>query len=246
MTTVASEDSEIVFYDTSKALKGNLVYAYAIQSENSSGRISLFSDTVYIRPNITITLSPPLDLKGSFRDSVVQLYWENIYILMPSLDGYRIYRKENGSAKDFQPLFDSLISAKQNNFIDSSILIGKSYEYAVQSVDIYGNKSTLSSSLLIQGEPIIVLPPAGIKAQKSGDGILISWDEPVRQNIKDYKIYRYERGKEVELISSVSIKEKPEYLDKNITAGNLYFYFLKSVDTTNAESSPSKEVAIRF
>jgi len=246
VTTFMSEDSAIVFYDTSKTLKGDMVYGYAIQSENTSGRLSSFSDTIYVKPNIAITLNSPLDLKGSVRDSVVQLYWENLYASMPTLDGYRIYRKENGSAEDFQPLFDSLISAKQNNFIDSSILIGKSYEYAVQSIDIYGNKSPLSSPVVIQTESVIVLSPAGIKAQKSGNGILISWDETIQHNIKIYKIYRYERGSDAELISSVTAEKTFEYLDKNVAAGKLYFYFLKSVDITNTESIPSKEVGIRF
>lgn len=250
LTAIKSNDSTIIFYDTSKVLKGDRVYGYTIRSESTSGILSPFSDTIYIKPNISVTLPSPLNLRGYARDSIIQLYWQNLYESMPTLDGYKVYRKNASSQaneiEEFKPVVDSLISAKQNNFTDSTIEIGKDYEYAVQAVDIYGNKSALSSYLLIQSEPIIVLPPAGIKAQKSGDGILISWDETVQQNIKEYKIYRYERGNKPILISSVTSKEKFEYLDKSVKKGNLYFYYLSTVDSENNESQSSQEVGIRF
>ena len=246
LSTIKSDDSTVTFYDTSRTLQGDIVYNYAILSENTSGSLSLFSDTIYVRPNIAVAIRAPLDFNGYARDSVVQLYWENVFASMPTLDGYVVYRKEPGSAEDFQPLLDSLISAKQNNFIDSTVQFGKSYEYAVQAVDIYKNESPLSSTISITTEPVIVFPPAGIIARRSADGILITWNETIQKNIKAYKIYRYQRGYEAELISSVTPVENSEYLDKNVTAGNLYFYFLKSVDTTDVESLPSKEVGIRF
>lgn len=242
ITTIRSDDSLLVFYDTSRTLKGDLFYAYAIQTENTSGILSLLSDTVYVKPDIAVSFHAPLELKGYELDAAVQLYWENLYESVHTLDGYLVYRKELQG--ELKPIVDSLISPKQNNFLDTTILAGKSYEYAVQAVDIHGNKSPLSSYILIHTEAV-VLPPSGLKAQKSDNGVLIYWDEPLQPNINEYRIFRYERGKDPELISSVSAKEKQEYLDKTVTQGNLYFYFLKSVDTTSNESLSSMEIGIR-
>ena len=249
IASIKEDAPEIIFYDTSKTLKGDMTYAYAIQSENTSGRLSLLTDTIYVRPDIEVSLRSPLEMKGYDRDSVVQLYWENLYETTPTLDGYLVYRRESGvtetNEEELTSLTDSLLSPKQNNFIDTLILHGKSYEYFVQAVDIYGNKSPLDNYVLVNTKKVVVLPPAGIKAQKSDEGILISWNEPVQQNIKEYKIYRYQRGEKEKLISSVPVEEKPEYLDKDVSVENLYFYYLKSVNNENLESSPSKEIGIR-
>ncbi len=250
LTSIKSTDSSIVFYDTSRVLQGNKVYGYSIRSESTSGILSPFSDTIYAKPNIAVSLKPPLDLRGYARDSVVQLYWQNLYPLMPTLDGYKIYRKiassQTKANEEFKPVIDSLFPAKQNNYVDSSIQIGTDYEYAVQAIDIYGNKSPLSSSILIKSNSVAVLPPGGIKAQRSEAGILIKWDNSFQKNIKQYKIYRYERGNKPILISSKSASEKSEYLDKDVKKGNLYFYYLSSVDDSNNESIPSQEVGIRY
>jgi fibronectin type 3 domain-containing protein len=248
ISNVKSSDSIVIFNDTSSVLKGNRNYIYAVKSETTSGVESNFSDTLRIKPIKKTLLEAPLQLKGYSDKSKVFLYWDNLFKDDPSVNGYYVFRRDaNVKSKqgDFKAVKDSLISAKQNNFVDTTVFSGNNYEYAVQTVDIYGNKSPFSSTINVQIKKSVPAAPAGITAVNTPSGILISWTAPIQLDIKEFKIYRYERGQTPELLDDVNAKLSIEYLDKQAQKGILYFYYLISVDKYNSESKPSSEVGIR-
>ena len=248
IANVHSSDSLVTFIDSSSTLHGNKIYLYAVQSETSSGVAGNFSDTIVVKPNIIASLSAPHQLKGYFENSKVFLYWENLFKDDPSIDGYMIYRRDNNS-KVKKPIFkvirDSLISAKENSYVDSTITTGNNYDYAVQAVDIYGNKSPLSSVLNIDIKHEAPPAPGDITAVSSSQGIVISWTAPFSEDIKEFKVYRYERGKKPKILGKINAKQNLEYLDKQAKKEDLFFYYVTSVDKQNSESGPSNEVGIR-
>ena len=244
LKVIQSLDSVVQFLDTSSTLKGNIVYYYSVRAENTSGNLSSFSDTVRVFAKVKTKINSPKDLKGYSFEGKVFLYWENLFEKDETIEGYRVYRKNVGDIKnDFTALFDTLLSPKQNNFVDSSVTEGKEYEYAVKAFDIFGNESELSSSLKVSVEEIPTLPPSGLTAVNMDNGIMISWQPALQENISKYRIYRYERGVEPKLISSVT-KDVSEYLDKSVSEGSLYFYFVSAVNANGIESIPSDEVGI--
>lgn len=245
LKVIQSSDSVVQFLDTSSTLKGNIVYYYAVKAENTSGNLSSFSDTVQVIPKVKTTIRSPLGLKGYSLDGKVFLYWENLFEKDETIEGYKVFRRNTGDTKkDFIALFDTLLSPKQNNFVDTSVTEGKNYEYAVKAFDIFGNESKLSSSVKISISEIPILPPAGLTAVNMDNGIMISWQPALQENISKYKIYRYERGVEPKLIISVTA-DVSEYLDKSVSDGNLYFYYVSAVNVNGKESIPSDEIGIR-
>jgi len=248
ISNVKSSDSIVIFNDTSSVLRGNRNYLYAVKTETTSGIESNFSDTLRIKPSKKTLLKAPLQLKAYSDKSKVFLYWDNLFKDDPTINGYYVFRgssNEKSKQSEFKALKDSLISAKQNNFIDTTVVPGNNYDYAIQTVDIYGNKSPFSSTINVQIKKSEPASPAGIIAVNTPTGILISWTAPIQLDIKEFKIYRYERGQTPKLLDDVNAKQTLEYLDKQAQQGILYFYYLTSMDKNNIESKPSSEVGIR-
>lgn len=245
LKVIQSTDSVVQFLDTSSSLKGNRVYYYSVRAENTSGNLSRFSDTVQVHPKIKTVINSPKQLNGYELDGKVFLYWENLFEKDETIEGYKVYRKKLGDVRnEFIALFDTLLPPKRNNFVDITPAEGNDYEYSVKAFDMFGNESNFSSSIKISIPEAPILPPAGLTAISIDEGIKISWQPTSQQNNKGYKIYRYERGRIPKEIGSVNA-ETYEYLDKSCTNGNLYFYFVKTVNNKGKESVPSEELGIR-
>ena len=245
LKVIQSTDSVVQFLDTSSSLKGNRVYYYSVRAENTSGNLSRFSDTVQVHPKIKTVINSPKQLNGYELDGKVFLYWENLFEKDETIEGYKVYRKKLGDVRnEFIALFDTLLPPKRNNFVDITPTEGNDYEYSVKAFDMFGNESNFSSSIKISIPEAPILPPAGLTAISIDEGIKISWQPTSQQNNKGYKIYRYERWQEPKEIGSVNA-ETYEYLDKSCTNGNLYFYFVKTVNNKGKESMPSEELGIR-
>jgi len=240
-----SKDSVIQFIDSISILTENRVYYYSIKSETNSGVLSEFSDTIRIASKIKMAIQAPRQLIGSAYDGSVNLYWENLFENVQSILGYKVFRKNYISSSDgYEALFDTLLPPKINNYVDTSVIAGNKYEYAVKVYDIFNNESELSSSIIINLEALPFLPPAGITAVNTDRGVLLSWQTPLQENISEFKIYRYQRGDDPKVVGVVK-KEETEFLDKGVNDGNLYFYFITSVDYKSNESLHSQEIGIR-
>ncbi len=247
LTSITSNDSIVQFIDTSSSLKANKYFYYAVRSENASNNLSAFSDTISVIPISNQKLNPPKDLKGYLDESGVVLYWQNMFAEDPTISGYQVFRKtiSTNSANEFKAVMDSVLSPKQNNFVDVSAKEFGKYEFAIKAFDIFGKESELSSSIIIDilSEPVLV--PSGITAISVDEGIKITWQISSINKIKEFSLYRYLRGEEPKKISSIASDKALEFIDTSAANNNLYFYYLKSVNDLNLESDPSEEVGIR-
>ncbi|NOX18502.1 MAG: hypothetical protein GXO87_09520, partial [Chlorobi bacterium] len=131
---------------------------------------------------------------------------------------------------------------ESNNYFDKEIEKGKSYEYFIRSHGVNGSVSELSSGVAAEPKITPPPPPARISAAASEKGILLKWDKPADDNIAKFFIYRYRRGKKQKKIAEASFDGKNEYLDTSAKKGELYFYYMTSVNKQNAESRAGREV----
>ena len=160
-----------------------------------------------------------------------------------------IFNNENKKAgdffwKDFEPVFGKDSVYPGTRFTDYNYSAGKAYDYEVQTVDIFGNLSETRAVGMVETPAQQVVSPGGITAFNLPDGIRIGWTAPVMDGLKGYKVYRYQRGKDAELIANISAGTT-FYLDKTAKAGELYFYTLTAIDESNNESVETDEVGVR-
>lgn len=72
------------------------------------------------------------------------LSWQ--YEGVDPLDGFRVYRALNGGVMSLLQ-DENMLFASENSFIDEDTVPGRFYNYAVQSVDLDGNVSSMSATL---------------------------------------------------------------------------------------------------
>ena len=236
------------FYDTNGTLSGKFTYSYAIKSITTSHIDSKFSDTISIRPELPTMPPSPFDLTTFVDGSIAKISWNDMAEVEETVLGYRIYRKilSSESNPDFESLVDSMLPSNQNYFVDNKIDKGKTYQYAITSVDLFGGESNPAFSSDVVYKIPNPLPPQGVRYFNIENGIIIKWDETLQSDIKEYRVYRYQRNVSPQLISSVDINSDLKAEDKKIQRGELYYYYVTSVNIFNVEGSKSNVIAVRI
>lgn len=244
-----SPDSIFSYTDSAKGLSGRHNYLYAVKAENTSHIQGLFSDTLSVRPGIKSDPPAPFNLIASAGSGTVNLYWEDMRTFDDFLNGYYLLRREKKSGgqtfTDYKTIGDTLLPENNNHFTDAEIEPETEYEYAVQSVDIFGNKSAMSkpasARLAVPAPP----SPAGLFVSSNSGKIVMEWSPLDETDITEYKIYRYQRGTEAISLGSVKFGEGETFTDSNIKKNELYFYFVTAVNSLGKESRPSEEIGVR-
>jgi fibronectin type 3 domain-containing protein len=233
-----------VTWEDTLNVSGSKFYGYAAKSENASHFQGDFSEIVYARSAKPVRLPVVMGLTADFYGTYNKLFWTDMQFGETNPAGYIVYRKELPSGT-MKPLNDTLISAEVNSYTDRTIDGTKSYAYSVVLVDEFGNKS-------LQCDPVYVIPPvvpvlapasvSGIAEQKS---VKILWDEVRSSTLKEYRVYRYLRGTKAAVIGTIPAGSPTEFIDKNVTKGQLIFYYVTTVDKDGRESKPSEEISVR-
>lgn len=232
---------QYIYADTSTVLRGNQHYSYAVKTENDGYLLSNFSDTVSVRPNIPTEVSTPTGLRTRKDGKSVYLFWNDLQNVQTDVMGYRVYRQSNRQ-DSLQLLVE--FPATANHFRDTTTEEGYAYRYAIQALDFFGAESSLSRPAQVDLYLNLPVPPSGIKAHSTGDGIRISWGEVRQPRLRQYHLYRYVPGE-----NPLQIAEIPQgqfgYTDQTTQSGKLYFYYLTSVNNAQMEGSSSESVSVR-
>lgn len=237
------DSNTATYYDTGATMSGRIFYNYKIESENTSHMVSDKSNKVQARPEKSAEVASPTNLLAYYQDSAIHLFWNDLRKDDELVAGYRIYKKES-SANIFNLILPKDSIYEGNRFIDYAYVPDKTYEYAIESVDLFGYPSKTRAAAQVEIPAERIVPPVISGGINLPDGILIEWNKPNVANLKGYKLYRYQRGKEAVVIAQPDAGSS-SYLDKTAKAGELYFYMLSSVGTNNAESATSEEVGVR-
>ncbi|OJV24147.1 MAG: hypothetical protein BGO32_03840 [Bacteroidetes bacterium 37-13] len=243
MVKLNPDSNTATYYDTGATMNGRTFYNYKIQSENTSHAVSELSNKLQARPEMSAKVIAPTNLSVYFQDSVINLFWNDIRKDDEMVAGYRLYKREKGAAK-FTSIFSEDSVYEGNRFIDAIYSAGKTYEYAVESVDLFGYASDSRASAQVSIDKYLPAAPAISSAINLPDGILIEWSKPNISNLKGYKLYRYQRGQNPVAIAQPNA-DAENYLDKTAKPGELYFYTLTSLNSEGTESTESEEAGVR-
>jgi fibronectin type 3 domain-containing protein len=240
---IPARNNTVVWEDTT-GISPVKFYGYAAKSENASHLQGDFSDTVYSKSARLMVTPEVIGLTADHHETYNQLYWTDMQFIEAPVAGYFIYRKEMPSGSMTQ-LNDTVIAADKNSYTDRSIASGKSYAYSVVLVDGFGNKSVQCNPVFVMPPVMAVRPPLNVAANAEEGGIRISWGTIQSQTLKEFRIYRYTRGTDPIIAGTVPAVPATEFVDKNVIKGQLYFYYIVTVDNDGRQSNPSTEISIR-
>jgi hypothetical protein len=251
---IPAAETVLVFDDTAAGLSPYVYYVYLVQGMSKSHVAGAFSETLRVRPAIPTHPKEPLEVEARLRDSAVRVYWEDMRPVVKGLAGYFVHKREvpdSGQAGEFARLGDQPLEPKSNTLVDAAIQRGRRYEYAVQTLDMYGGESPLSLPVAVEWAIPEPIAPANLRAQSDSGGILIRWDETGQDELAGFRVYRIEPepGSQSEPKPKLIATLQPdvfEYTDGNVQAGKLYYYYMTGLSRQNREGKRGEGVSIRF
>ena len=178
----------------------------------------------------------------------VFLKWESD-TLNTSVLSFEIWRREvsDKTENKFSLLDKNSLDGKSRMYVDTTIEIGKTYEYAVTCNDRFGGKSEITYTSVIEIPLPKTVSPSQVNAVPLSDGILISWSIVFEDGLKNYNVYRYEKGSKPQLLGTISASEKNlSYKDSTAQKGKMYFYYITTTNNSGAESIPATEAGVNY
>lgn len=223
----------------SKSYSGQ--YTYAIQVLNNGQKMSDTSSVVSVSLRQPIVLLSPGGIQAKYLPDGVSLEWENTRVKDNSIIGYVLYRREKGE-QQYQLANNKPIELPA--YLDANTTSGKNYEYAVSSIDAWGNQSILSPFVGVSSNTKEYLnPPANISLRNLKAGIEISWAKPYDAGTRQYVIYRSTINKD-RFDKVATVNPSTPYIDKNVQ-GNILYKYVVSVKSDDTEGPKSSEQLIR-
>ncbi|MCU0318545.1 MAG: hypothetical protein MUE88_00485 [Flavobacteriales bacterium] len=233
----ASGDGAYTYLDTTRSLRGDRSYHYALRTVSTSHVESNFSDTVSVMPvtNVPVPL-PPRDLTAQVDVDVAIVSWED-----QSSDAlwqaYGILRSRSGAKVD-------TLWRNTNFLMDTLDADGQATSYRVFSMNALGGKSVPSPAVSAKARVALPSSPGGVQARAVAGKVELNWEAPVSEPVQRFDVYRYTRGSEPVKVGSVAANKPARFEDASPAKGALNFYFVRSVAASGAESGPSREVGV--
>ncbi len=238
-------DSVYTYLDSSKALRGNRFYSYALRTESTSHVKSGYSDTLMARPLLPTAPPAPVDVALSVDGDGMRLRWSDVSHPDDEVAGYLVYRKDRSPRSEYKKITSSVLAVNHNYFVDTTCAPDVVYEYAVTSCDVFGGESGKAGLLTAVRKSGALPPPGALKLYPQGKNILLRWD-PVESGVAGYAVYRYVRGTVPVRIGTVKQQPDVEFTDTKVEKGKLYFYFIRTTNAQGKESEPGPESSVRF
>lgn len=226
--------NKIYIYDD--ILASGYKYSYMVNPFTSKGAMGDSSKVFSIQWQ-----DPPAKPAGTAtvkeNDGRVELSW-------PLEQGfsYNVYRHDNGT----YPLFPVNKDLLTNPFfVDAGLKNGQKYTYEVRKVKVLEKKNWEGEGLRVEATPKDLTPPSvprGVKAEKRGSVVQVSWLENKEDDIAGYNVYRVIGRSEQKL--SITPSKDAQFIDHSIGENRYLSYYVTSVDLSGNESEPSREIII--
>lgn len=226
--------NKIFIYDDD--LYHGYTYSYMVKPFTTRGVLGESSKIFTIRWE-----DPPTKPAGNVtvreNDGRVELSWHQEKGFF-----YNVYRSENGFYQLFPINKDPLSSPF---FLDAGLKNGQKYVYEIRKVKVVEKRVLEGEGIRVEATPKDLTPPAvprGIKAEKRGSVVQISWLENKEDDMAGYNVYRVV-GRLEQKLTKTPIKET-QFMDHNLGEHRFLSYYVKSVDISGNESEPSREIIV--
>ena len=208
IATLASGETT---YEDPTVLSG-VQYTYTVTAVKNNSESYLGEDNA----KSATYVNKPTNLNASITAAGVTLSWE----ITDDLSDFIIYKRVKGETE--WKLFKN-VSSDTKTVLDSDVISGVTYEYAIKSVSADG---TFESSLSDTEEVTFLSKVQTIKLANTISGVKINWSKV--SGAENYLVYRRLSNGTWENIATVSSKTL-SYVDKTAESGKTYYYTIRAL-----------------
>ncbi len=220
-------------------------YYYAIVSVDYAGNESPRDKMLAV--HIADVTPPPIP-QNVFADPSslgISIKWDEVND--PGIAGYHIYRSQNPDSF-YVKITEALLPYDTGFYEDKTATASDRAFYRITAVDQAGNESEQSARALSLYENYVMpLPPQGVKAERAGTGIRVTWSRNEEEDIQGYYVYRADSyGGELTQISPLLLPDTLTYLDSSqyLSSRGEYWYLLQAINHTGISSQLSSPVSM--
>jgi fibronectin type 3 domain-containing protein len=230
------------FLDTSATLKGSIEYRYTVVALNTSQKRSLPSAEVRARPLIATNPKPPREIAARQVGDVIAVTWDDARAYEPYVTGYALFRLKKGdNPSSTREIARWKGDPERLTYLDSAVVPGTPYIYAVTSIDAFGYEGIRSAGAEARVQITVCEPPQVLHAAATDKGVLVEWDRVYDERAASFVLYRYARGAAPVRIATPSIRDR-SYADFDVVTGQVYYYQLSIVNNKGQEGPKSPAV----
>lgn len=221
MEVISAPVQDTLFVDTTFFAQRAGQLHYALQAINLHQSVSDTSEvaSVVLRQPVVLMAPGGIQVRRTVDGALLQ--WDNPMQRDDQVVGFVLYRRQSGE-KEYRVISSDLLTLPF--FTDSTALGTVDYEYAVASVDAWGNLSILSANAVLKadvgGRSVL---PMQLYLRNLTSGIEIGWPILVEATGQHYILYRKQAGQS-EFSKIGTVDAAGVFLDKEVKPDILYEY----------------------
>jgi len=233
-------EGRVVYED--KRISHGHVYVYRVISVSARGYASELSNRAVVEWGVPP--GAPSRVEGTGGDRTVNLRWNRV----EETDGYRIYRKQQGS--EFGDVPVAVVGPNQFSYCDTGLSNDLVYQYTVRSLRKVGRtvlEGPGSEEIsMIPRDVMPPLPPERLLAIPLDLGIELSWQRNTEPDLLGYFVYRRDRGEgEYRRLNEFPL-QAPVYVDRTVIVEQSYEYRVTAVDRSPQRNESGFSEAVRL
>jgi fibronectin type 3 domain-containing protein len=221
-------------------LSQGTTYFYALEAVDSALDVSPMSTPVSVT-----TLAPPaapvnVVATANSTTKVTVTWTENIPSGGLPIKYYYVFRGPSPTG------LTNVATRTTAQYIDTTVVAGGTYYYAVEAVDTAMDVSAQSAPPVAVTTPAAPAAPVNVAATaNSATQVTVTWTENVPTGGLPIKFYYIFRGTSPTSLTNVATRTTAQYVDTTVVAGATYYYAVEAVDNdldTSPQSSPPVQV----
>jgi len=148
------------------------------------------------------------------------------------ISNYKVFRGTSPSS------LSQLAQTTKTSYIDTTVVAGTTYYYAVEAIDSKGDVSPMSGTVSVTPPGPPSAPTNVTATASSAKMVKVAWSASVSHGpaVANYHVYR---GISQTGLTQLGITTSTTYTDNTVTAGTLYYYGIEATDTGGDVSAMS-------
>lgn len=192
-------------------------------------------------------IDKPIGLQHNVREDRIEIFWD--YSKEKNL-GIKFVVCKGNDRNDLLNYTCIDEAIEETRYEDPEVVEGKKVYYYVKAVDKERKReSEISDILEVEyWDTFAPQSPVGVVFFITEEGVVLNWNPVESDDLEGYKIYKRKLGsKDFVLITAKPLKMLT-YKDKDVVDGDVYEYYITSVDdaTPPNESKPSQVIVVKY
>ncbi len=173
-------------------------------------------------------LAAPKILSHESTEKGIKFTWSAV----TGVEGYIVFKLVQNSVGEYVYKNIAVVAPQTRVFVDTDVVVGQTYCYAVASMDAIGNANDYSEIAVTYNYKIITLDTPIVKTSNTAKGIKLTWEKV--ENAESYIVYKRTYNESTKKYSGWTVLNSAytgtTYTDTKVKLNTVYSYTVRAVN----------------